>query len=386
MATVLESEWKKPIAYKPTGRTEVGYVDAKGLHDASREELIALLASGRYAERFLVWTPESTYLMTAAESPMLRVAFQEGLRRRAFRLKPRAGPLALILLGAVILALSGTIAAGNADTVGQVLTVAVLLMLVGLVDELLPRYRDYSDSRLAADQLTSSESAASRHQAWVEHASSGDSCVLVVILAIVYLAQAPWREVSVTAAGFKASSITAGEWWRLFTAPLMHANYFHVAANAGAIVFAGLRIEAHLHRALMPLVFLVGALYGGLASLLLVNTDRPMIGASGGAIALVGFLLVFARRHRDRLPREFSRSLVGGLILTAIMGVIGYRIIGNAAHLGGLVVGGLMGVLVIPKEPEMSTSSAVVAAGVAAAGILVISAVGTIVLILQAAL
>jgi membrane associated rhomboid family serine protease len=388
VATALESEWKKPIGYKPTGRTAVGYLDAKGLHDSSREELVSLLASGRYAGRLLVWTPESTYLVTAAESPMLRAAFQEGLRRRAFRLKPRgAGPVALIVFGAVMLSLVSLTSIWNGDpNVPGLLTVAVLLMLVGFAGELLPRYRDYADSRLDADQLTAGESSASRHEAWIAHASTGDSYILVVILAIVYFAQAPWKEVSVTAAGFNAVAIRAGEWWRLFTAPLMHANYFHIAANAGAIVFAGLRIEAHLHRALMPLVFLVGALYGGFASLLVMDTDRPAIGASGGAIALVGFLLVFARRHRHRLPRDLTRSLVEGLVLTAIMGVVGYRIIGNAAHLGGLVVGGLMGMLAIPKEPNTAPGKVVIAAGIAAAGILIISAAGTVVTILRAAL
>jgi rhomboid protease GluP len=382
-----DTEWRQPIGLKPSGRGDFGYVDSKGLHNATREEIAALLSSGRYDGRILVWTPESPHVITSAESSIFRAAFQEGLRRRAFRWKPRGGPLALIIFGAVTAALFGLSALGKADPdQTKYVTIGVVMMIAGIVGELRPRYGDYIDSRLDADGLVAGESAASRHATWVERKSTGDSSLFTIVLIIVFLAQLPWRDVSFAAAAFNAVAIKSGEWWRLFTSPMMHAHYLHIGANMSAIVFAGERIEAHLHRAFVPLVFLVGALYGGLASLLVMHTDRPMVGASGGAIALVGFLLVFARRRQKYLPPGFGRSLMVGLMLTAIIGVVGYQFIGNAAHVGGLLAGVLMGLLVIPRDANVPASKAVIAAGIGAAGILVLSAVGAIVVILRAAL
>jgi rhomboid protease GluP len=51
----------------------------------------------------------------------------------------------------------------------------------------------------------------------------------------------------------------AGEWYRLFTAPLLHASTAHLAGNGIALVFGGWVLEVLLGRLWFFTLFTVGA-------------------------------------------------------------------------------------------------------------------------------
>jgi membrane associated rhomboid family serine protease len=97
----------------------------------------------------------------------------------------------------------------------------------------------------------------------------------------------------------------------------------------------------------------------------------PSIGASGGLLGWLGFLLVFEWLHARLVPRSASRRLLAGAALTALIGLIGYRFIDNAAHVGGLLAGMLYAFVVFPKSasPQRpdSTVTDLIAGGIALA-------------------
>jgi membrane associated rhomboid family serine protease len=64
----------------------------------------------------------------------------------------------------------------------------------------------------------------------------------------------------------------------------------------------------------------------------------------------LGFLLVFESLHGRLVPRHARRRLVAGVLLTLLIGLIGYRFIDNAAHAGGLLAGMLYAAIVFPKS------------------------------------
>lgn len=381
--------WERDLPEVKPGLGEAGYID-DGVHSVGLPSLIEVLRQGRFKARPVVWTPEHPNLRTPAEVSALREAYQEGLRKRAFSVKLRGRSVLLGVLGIGLLLFFSTDAAAaavrkdHADP-GVYIALGIVFLISAVASEAFPRFADYRDSRRDANDLAHDESRDARHEFWVEAKSSGLSAVFVGVLGLVFLIQLPWREESVIAAGFNGNAIRQGEWWRPFTAPMLHANYFHIAANCGVISFAVDRIEAHLHRAYWPLVFLVGALYGGFASLLLMPTDKSMIGASGGAMALVGFLLVFTYRRRRELPPSLLRSLGTMIVMTAVIGAVGYKFIGNAAHAGGLAAGMLLALLLVSESRQPSPPKPVIVAGVAAAALIVASAVAAITTILRAA-
>jgi membrane associated rhomboid family serine protease len=64
----------------------------------------------------------------------------------------------------------------------------------------------------------------------------------------------------------------------------------------------------------------------------------------------LGFLLVFETLHSALVPRSAKRRLIGGVLMTALIGLVGYRFIDNAAHFGGLLAGMVYAGIVFPKS------------------------------------
>ena len=151
-----------------------------------------------------------------------------------------------------------------------------------------------------------------------------------------------------SAAGLVKERYFQGEWWRLFTAPFLHGNVLHFLMNAAALLYLGKRLEVFARWPHLPLVFLFAACVGGEASARFVAA--PSVGASGGLMGWLGFLMVFETLHKSLVPRRARRRLAAGVVATAIIGLIGYRFIDNAAHVGGLLAGMLYAAVVFPAS------------------------------------
>jgi membrane associated rhomboid family serine protease len=171
---------------------------------------------------------------------------------------------------------------------------------------------------------------------------------LMIGISVVGLVQllSSGLESSVAAAGLVKHATRTGEWWRLLTASYLHANYYHYAGNIGGLILLGQMIEAYDRRPRVVLAYLGGVLGGGLLSVALLPGSS--VGASGGVLGLAGYALVlFHRRPGDasRWLRGRVLRLLGG---TLLLGIVGFMFIDNAAHLGGVVTGVLIGAVAIP--------------------------------------
>lgn len=114
------------------------------------------------------------------------------------------------------------------------------------------------------------------------------------------------------------------------------------------MAYLGKRLEVFARWPHLPLVFLFSACIGGEASARFV--DAPTVGASGGLMGWLGFLLVFETLHARLVPRRSRRRLAAGVVFTALIGLIGYRYIDNAAHAGGLIAGMIYAAIVFPTS------------------------------------
>ena len=130
------------------------------------------------------------------------------------------------------------------------------------------------------------------------------------------------------------------------------------------------------YRIALAMVFLISAWIGGEASARF--TPLKSVGASGGLMGLLGFLLVFETLHRRLVPESSRRRLLAGVALTAAIGFVFRHFIDNAAHLGGLVAGMVYAALVFPRSssPHRPPTTMVdVMLGGGAVGLLVSAAV-----------
>jgi len=99
---------------------------------------------------------------------------------------------------------------------------------------------------------------------------------------------------------------------------------------------------------------------GGLGHFLFKAGDGPSAGASGALFGLVGVLFVFGIKFRHELPEGFKRAFGTGMLPTILLnlfiGYVGSGFIDNGAHLGGLVSGAALALLVQYHRPGESAT------------------------------
>lgn len=172
-----------------------------------------------------------------------------------------------------------------------------------------------------------------------------------------------------------ASAVTGEhEYWRLLTGTFLHGGLVHLAMNMIGLWGAGKLLSRLYGNAQFLLVYLASALAGSAASLHFGAQTSVAVGASGAVFGVLGAVLVAVRRHRERVPRNVSRSVMtseGVFLVYALVNGFTKQGIDNAAHVGGLVAGAALAwVLAANVEPERGRRgqrAALAAAGVALA-------------------
>lgn len=136
-----------------------------------------------------------------------------------------------------------------------------------------------------------------------------------------------------------------GEWWRLLTAAFLHGSFLHIAFNMYVLFALGPTLERILGHVRYAVLYVMAAIGGGVASYAFSEVNTVSVGASGAIFGLMAALVVAGKRLRYDITQV--------LILLGINIVIGFLSPGTdwRAHLGGMVVGGIVaGIMVAPVQ------------------------------------
>jgi rhomboid protease GluP len=165
------------------------------------------------------------------------------------------------------------------------------------------------------------------------------------------------------------------EWWRFVTPVFIHVNLPHVLINMYSLWVIGPWVEKLYGSAKFTIFWIVtgiagvaasyltvipGSNPGLLGSFLIKSADEPSAGASGALFGLVGVLFVFGLKYRRELPEGFRRAFGTGMLPVILLNLgIGFMLRGlidNAAHVGGLLSGGLLATFISYKRPGTPAS------------------------------
>jgi rhomboid protease GluP len=144
-----------------------------------------------------------------------------------------------------------------------------------------------------------------------------------------------------------------GEWWRLITNCFLHIGIFHLLMNMYALLYVGVLLEPHLGRTRFISAYLLTGITASITSLWWHDLTISA-GASGAIFGLYG---VFLAMLTTNLIEKTARKA----LLTSIAVFVGYNLlnglkggIDNAAHIGGLIGGLIIGYTLIPslKKPN----------------------------------
>jgi membrane associated rhomboid family serine protease len=359
--------WARPEAFPEAPRNAPwGWMDRKGraYGCADAAALNDAVAKDREGAIDLAWSPASRHLVVPEEIPEIagallkqrernvRMDFEDSLRRFGF-LTLAIGAFAIyqFYTGWTRLPPGGLIEKSWFVLRLMKFSSSLGLGVIGwLVFGFIPFYQAWKRRRELGGWTSGRIATLApvyRFETWLAVQRAPFAMALLGVIGVVYFFQ--WLSPNdIEAAGLVKSAYAQGEWWRLFTAPFLHGFLPHLLMNGAAMWYLGRRIEVLARWPHLPMVFLFAAWMGGEFSARMVET--PSVGASGGIMGWLGFLLVFETLHGQLVPRKSRRRLLAGVLLTGLIGLIGYRFIDNAAHAGGLLAGMLYAWIVFPKS------------------------------------
>ncbi|MBI4618390.1 MAG: rhomboid family intramembrane serine protease [Planctomycetes bacterium] len=200
---------------------------------------------------------------------------------------------------------------------------------------------------------------------------------LLALVGLVYylLDASGGSENPATLARFGAMNRTlAGEGgaWRYLAACFVHIGILHVVLNSLVLFQVGRFAEGIYGSGRFLAVYLAAGAAGNVASQFSHGAGTLSGGASGALFGLAGLILAAALRFRRTSPIDLgaaARSLVPLVVISLALGW-SLPFVDNAAHLGGLAAGSLLGLLSPPLAPGARRWSAgqigLVALGIAA--------------------
>ena len=137
------------------------------------------------------------------------------------------------------------------------------------------------------------------------------------------------------------------EYYRLFTSFFMHYGLRHLVMNMLLLWYLGSRLEKYLGHIKFGILYLLCGLGGNVVSLIVYQLTDPYVssaGASGAVFGVVGAMLWVVLRHRGQLADVTTRQL-GLMIFFTLYNGFADSGINNAAHVGGVILGFLLGML-----------------------------------------
>jgi rhomboid protease GluP len=170
-----------------------------------------------------------------------------------------------------------------------------------------------------------------------------------------------------------------GQWWRLLSSTFIHIGIIHLALNMQCLWQLSRLTERLYGNWAFLTIYILSGLGGSVASLWW-NPNILSAGASGAIFGVAGGLVAFLYLGKLPLPRGATQS-----ILSSTLVFVGYNLlygftstgIDNAAHIGGLVTGALVGALLtrpLPPPPGLSR----LPKAFIAAGLVLLLVVGTL--------
>ena len=142
------------------------------------------------------------------------------------------------------------------------------------------------------------------------------------------------------------------EYYRLFTCMFLHFGFEHLMNNMVVLLIVGWNLEMAVGKVKYLFLYIGSGLCGNVVSAIWdIRTGEYAVsaGASGAVFGMIGGLLYVALRNRGRIGDISGRGNAFMVIVTLYYGFSNTGV-DNAAHVGGLLSGFLLAVLLYRKR------------------------------------
>lgn len=170
---------------------------------------------------------------------------------------------------------------------------------------------------------------------------------IVMAISGVHLIMPSSESLLLWGANFRPLTIE-GEWWRLISSTFIHIGIFHLLMNMYALVYIGLLLEPYLGKSRFLSAYLLAGIAGSVTSLYW-NELTISAGASGAIFGMYGvFVALLTTKLIEKSARKSLLISIGVFIVYNLVNGLKSGI-DNAAHIGGLISGLIIGYSYYPS-------------------------------------
>lgn len=193
-----------------------------------------------------------------------------------------------------------------------------------------------------------------------------------LLLVAAYVASRGSRPELQSAGCMDSAAVRAGQWWRVFTAMLLHADVAHLASNVSfGMLFLGLAMGRYGSGLGLLASYLAGAM-GNLAGLIFYPVPHFGVGASGmvmGGLGLLAAQSVTLLRYGFIGRQQALQGFLAGVLLLVLFGLSpGTDVL---AHCVGFSTGLVLGAILLHLPSSWQTQKTDAAAAISFGGLLI---------------
>ena len=145
------------------------------------------------------------------------------------------------------------------------------------------------------------------------------------------------------------------QYWRLVTCMFLHIGFVHFLFNNYALWIIGREIEQLYGSARFLILYVATGVLASMSSFYF-SPNAVSAGASGAIFGLFGVMATFAFKYRKEIPAALSqdirRRVIPIIAINLLFGFTARGIVDNAAHIGGLIAGVALALVIPFKHPE----------------------------------
>lgn len=143
--------------------------------------------------------------------------------------------------------------------------------------------------------------------------------------------------------------ISNGEYYRLISCMFLHGNLIHIASNMYSLYSVGYIVEKVYGKTRYILIYFISGIISSIFSF--AFSSGISVGASGAIFGVLGAVLVFAFKLRQKMGKELLINILSVIALNIFIG-LSLTNIDNFAHAGGLIGGIIVSIIVGGKVWE----------------------------------
>lgn len=185
--------------------------------------------------------------------------------------------------------------------------------------------------------------------------------LVLVVLNVVIFCLNEWRmavrsdDAFYVYGALNAKDVLEGkEYYRLFTYMFLHGGMDHLLNNMLILFVIGNKVETLVGRYKYLFLYFASGILAGIASMsynTFIDREVSCVGASGAIFGIVGAMAAVVLIHRGKVEGLTGKQMLL-FILLSLYGGFTSQGVDNMAHIGGLVAGFILALLIYRKSAD----------------------------------